>query len=268
MWRLATAVLIFLCIASFAGAILTQDGAFQNRSAPFSSPASGHWLGTDGLGRDEFARLLRGTRASLTAGVLAAALSLTISLCAGSVAGYRSGWTDALITHTAEVFQCLPWFYLVVAIRAFLPVTLPETAALLGISALTGLTAWPRPSLLIRGVVMAERRRDYVSAARAFGATEFYLVHRHILPALYGVILVQAVLLLPQFILAEVTLSFLGFGVSEPSPSLGNMLGALKDLHVLMAYPWMLAPGVVLVLVTSSCRIVAKRLHSVYGTIQ
>ena len=262
----AAALLASVCLAAFAGPMLApmtgaSDGIAQDRTIPFAPPGHNHWLGTDGFGRDEFARLLRGTRVSLAAGVLATVIALGCGLLLGAAAGYYGGWRDGLIAWTTELFLSLPWFYLVLALRASLPLTLPETSTLMAIALITGLTAWPRPSRLVRGIVLSERQRDYVVAARAFGATGTYLIRRHILPAVYSVALVQAVLLLPQFILAEVTLSFLGLGVGEPTPSLGTMIAALRDLHVLTAYPWMIAPAALLVLVTACCRILAKSLR-------
>jgi peptide/nickel transport system permease protein len=240
---------------------MLQSGIVQDRTAPFAGPSRNHWLGTDGLGRDEFARLVRGTRVSISAGLLASAIALTLGLLSGGIAGYYGGWRDELIARTMELFQSLPWFYLVLAVRAFLPLTLPETSALLAIAMIAGFTGWPRPSRLIRGIVLSERQRDYVVAARAFGAGGIYLIRRHILPATSGVVLVQTVLMIPQFILAEVTLSFLGLGVGEPSPSLGTMLSALRNLHVMTAYPWMLAPAAVLILLTACFQILARRLQ-------
>jgi peptide/nickel transport system permease protein len=265
---IAGSTLAALALAAFVGPMLVRsDGIAQDRRAPYAPPGAAHWLGTDGFGRDELARLLRGARVSLTAGVAATAIALACGALTGAAAGYYGGWGDDLIVGTAELFQSLPWFYLVLAVRALLPLELPPAAALAAIAIISGLTAWPRPSRLIRGIVLAERERDYVVAARAFGAGDFYLLRRHILPSVASVVLVQAVLLIPQFILAEVTLSFLGLGIGAPAPSLGNMLANLRDLHVLTSYPWMLAPAVLLIAVTSSCQILADKLRSLYDSI-
>jgi peptide/nickel transport system permease protein len=106
---------------------------------------------------------------------------------------------------------------------------------------------WARPARLVRGVVLSARERGYVLAARGFGASDAHIVRRHILPHTVPLLLTQAALLVPQYVLAEVTLSFLGLGVSEPAPSWGNMLGALQQYHVLSSYWWMWAPALVLV---------------------
>lgn len=229
-------------------AIPWGDPRAQDRELPFHPPDGAHWLGTDGFGRDVLARLVAGTRISLTAGILATALALTCATALGAVAGYFPGWRDDFAMRAAELFQSLPWLYLVLGIRALLPLSLPPELALLSVALVSGLTGWARPARLIRGVVLSARTRDYVTAARAFGAGNLYLLRRHMVPEAFPVLLVQASVLLPQFILAEVTLSFLGLGIGEPAPSLGGMLAALRDLHVLSSYPWMLSPAFVLIL--------------------
>ena len=136
---------------------------------------------------------------------------------------------------------------LLFAVRASLPLHVSATQAFLLLVLVIGLVDWARSARLVRGVVLSARERNYVLAARGFGASDFYLIRRHIAPQTFSLLLTQATLLVPQYILAEVTLSFLGLGVSEPVPSWGNMLGALHQYHVLTSYWWMWLPGVVLV---------------------
>jgi peptide/nickel transport system permease protein len=166
----------------------------------------------------------------------------------------------------AELFLAVPWLYLLLAVRAFLPLQLSALAAFLLLVAVIGAVGWARPARLIRGVVLSAKERNYVLAARGFGASDLYLVRRHVLPQTYGVLLTLAALLIPQYILAEVTFSFLGLGVAEPTPSLGNMLGSLQQYHVLASYWWMLAPGLVLIPLFWSYYVLAdtlqKRLES------
>src|SRR5258707_13534918 len=128
----------------------------------------------------------------------------------------------------AEIFITIPWFYLLIAVRAFLPLQISPVAAFLLVVAVIGMVGWGRPARLVRGVVLSARERNYVLAARGFGASDFYLIRRHIAPQTFGLLLTQAALLVPQYILAEVTLSFLGLGVSEPEPSWGTMLSAFR----------------------------------------
>ncbi len=210
-------------------------------------PARVFLCGSDGLGRDQLSRLLYGGRISLLAGLVAAALSLAIGLLLGTLAGFYGRWVDAALMRAAELFMALPWLYLLLGARAFLPLSISPTQAFLLLVALIGAIGWARPARLIRGVVLSARERDYVQAARGFGAGDFYLIRRHLLPQTLGIVLTQAAILVPQYILAEVTLSFLGLGIAEPVPSWGMMLGELQKYHVLSAYWWMFFPGVVLV---------------------
>jgi peptide/nickel transport system permease protein len=228
-------------------------------------PARLFLLGTDGFGRDQLSRLLYGAQVSLFAGLLATALSLGLGWLLGTAAGFHGRWLDALVMRTADVFLALPWLYLLFAIRAVLPLHVPPAQAFLMLVAVIGLVDWARPARLVRGVVLSARERGYVLAARGFGASPLYLVRRHIAPQTIGLLLTQAALLIPQYILAEVTLSFLGLGVSEPVPSWGNMLAALQQYHVLASYWWMWVPGLVLVPVFVAYFALSEALHARVG---
>ncbi|MGA3095976.1 MAG: ABC transporter permease [Bryobacteraceae bacterium] len=203
-------------------------------------------LGTDGIGRDVFSRLLYGGRVSLVTGLAATLLSLALGMAFGIVAGYFGGWPDRLLMRGAELAMALPWLYLLLAVRAFLPLHIGTLQAFALLIAIIGGIGWVRPARLVRGVVLSGRERGYVEAARGFGASDVYLIRRHILPMTFGVSLTQATVLIPQFVLAEVALSFLGLGVSEPVPSWGNMLAEASQYHAMVSYPWMLAPGMAL----------------------
>ena len=215
----------------------------------FGVAAQGHvfLLGTDDYGRDQFSRLLYGGRISLFAGLVATVLSLGLALLLGGISGYFGHWLDDVIMRTSEIFMALPWIYLLFAVRAFLPLHLGARQAFFVLIVVIGLTGWARPSRLIRGVVLSTKERDYVRAARGFGASWVYILRRHVLPDTSALVLTQAALLVPQYILAEVTLSFLGLGIGEPVPSWGNMLAGLQRYYVLESYWWMFASGLALV---------------------
>jgi peptide/nickel transport system permease protein len=200
-------------------------------------------LGTDAYGRDQLSRLLFGGQVSLLAGLLGAGITLFIGLCIGAVAGYYGGWTDSLLMRLAELFLALPWLYLLFAIRAFLPLAVSPLKSFFLIIAVVGMVGWARPARLVRGVVLSAKERDFVRAARGFGATNGYLLRRHILPETSSVLLTQAAILVPQYVLAEMTLSFLGLGVPEPVPSWGNLLSSLQQYSVLVSYWWMYLPA-------------------------
>ena len=204
-------------------------------------------FGSDSYGRDQLSRFLYGGQVSLFAGLLGAGITLLLGLCVGAMAGYYGGWRDDLLMRLAELFLALPWLYLLFALRAFLPLTVSPLQAFFLIIAVLGAVGWARPARLVRGVVLSAKERDFVRAARGFGATSGHLLRRHILPEASGVLLTQAVILVPQFVLAEMTLSFLGLGVPEPVPSWGNLLSSLQQYSVLVSYWWMYLPALVMV---------------------
>jgi len=208
-----------------------------------AAPARLFVLGADGFGRDQLSRLLYGGQVSLFAGFIAAALSVTVGLIFGAIAGLYAGWVDEIVMRTAELFIAIPWFYLLIALRAFLPLQLSPVAAFLLVVSVIGAVGWGRPARLIRGVVLSGRERNFVLAARGFGASNYYLLRRHLMPMTSGLLMTQMAILIPQFILAEVVLSFLGLGIGEPFPSWGNMLAYSQQYHVLVSYWWMLLPG-------------------------
>ncbi len=212
-------------------------------------PAHFYLMGTDNYGRDVFSRLLFGGQISLFAGLLATVLSLAFGVFFGTLAGFCGSWPDAIIMRFIELFMALPWLYLLLALRAFLPLHTGPTRTFFLLIAVIGFVGWARPARLIRGVVLSAKERTHLLAARSFGASDLYLLRRHVLPETRSVVLTQAALLIPQYVLAEVTLSFLGLGVGEPVASWGSMLGALQQYHVLVSDWWMFSPGLFLVLV-------------------
>ncbi len=149
-------------------------------------PARIFLLGTDDYGRDQLSRLLYGGQVSLFAGLLATALSLGLGLLMGGIAGYFGSWLDDAIMRGAEVFMALPWVYLLFAVRAFLPLHVGPRQSFFLLVCVIGLTGWARPSRLVRGVILSAKQRDFVRAARGFGASNAYILRRHLLPETSG----------------------------------------------------------------------------------
>ena len=226
------------------------------------APAQIFLLGTDGYGRDIFSRILFGGRISLAAALLATFVSLAIGTLLGSIAGYFGGIADAIVMRGVEVALALPWLYLLLAIRAVLPLHIGATQTFLLISGVIGILGWARPARLIRGLVLSARERSFVTAARGFGASEWYLLRRHVLPQTAGIVITQAVILVPQFIVAEATLSFLGLGMGEPLASWGNLLAAFQQFQVMSSYWWMATPAIALMIVSLAYFAFADLLHA------
>jgi peptide/nickel transport system permease protein len=226
-----------------------------------SAPAQLFLAGTDNYGRDQFSRILYGGQISLAAGLLATGISLFLGLLIGCVSGFYWKWIDESAMRFAELFLVLPWLYLLLAVRAFLPLHISPSQTFLLLVAVIGTIGWARPARLIRGIVLSAKNRKYVMASRGFGASDAYILSRHVLPHTYGVLLTQAALLVPQYVIAEVTLSFFGLGLSEPKPSWGNLLANLQQYNVLVSYWWMFAPAFALVLVSLGYLQVANAFH-------
>ncbi len=206
-------------------------------------------LGSDGFGRDVFSRTLYGAQVSLFTGFLAASLAVGIGLVCGTLSGYFGGVTDQIMMRGGELFMALPWLYLLLGVRALLPLHISPPVAFFLLVGIIGGVGWVRPARLVRGVVLSARELAFVQAARAFGASHSYVMRRHILPLTSGVLVTQMSILIPRFVLAEVSLSFLGLGVGEPVPSWGNMLADARQYHALVQHPWLLSPAAGMVLV-------------------
>ena len=225
---------------------LFRDGALISVDPAHGSP----WfpLGADALGRDQFARLASGTRLSLGVALGAALGALLIGALVGGLAGFVGGFLDDRLMRVADVIVALPAVYVVLALRASMPLVLTTPQVFWTMVIVLALVGWPFPARGVRAVVATERMREYAEAARALGASRTRLLLRHLLPAARGFLIVQTTLLVPAFVLAEATLSFVGLGFSEPIPSWGAMLRDVGRGRAIVEAPWLLAPAVAIVL--------------------
>jgi oligopeptide transport system permease protein len=198
-----------------------------------------HWWGTDRLGRDLFARVLEGTRVSLTVGLAASAISLSLGVGYGAVAGYVGGRTDQLMMRLIEVLSGLPLIFFVIV----LTVVFGRGRYLLFLT--IGAVGWLTMARIVRGQTLSLRQREFIEAAVASGAGPARIIVRHIVPNLLGPVIVYATLTIPQIILFESFLSFLGLGIQEPHTSLGSLIA--EGAGEMEAAPWiLLVPGGVL----------------------
>lgn len=222
-----------------------------------TDPGQVFLLGSDEFGRDWYSRLCHGASISLLVAPFAALVSMALAVSLGLAAGYHGGWVDHVVMRGSDIFLVLPWFYVVVALRAALPLTISGPAGLLVVFAVLAALASATPARLFRGQVLSLKNREYVLAGRAIGAGSGRIFRSHVLPFLLPTIRTQFLLSVPAFIVTEVTLSFLGLGVAEPTPTWGGMLAPLREYIVLTSYPWMFAPAVVIVVVCLALQIVA-----------
>ena len=201
-----------------------------------------HWLGTDNLGRDVLARLLYAGQISLVIGPIGLLLAYLLGGSLGAVSGYFGGWLDSVLMRAAEIVMSLPTLILILAFRAAFPLSVtPRQVATMMITIFAAV-GWAEVARLTRNLALAERVKDYVTAAISLGASNLRIITKHIVPNITTPLLTQFALTAPTFILAEITLSFLGVGVQEPSASWGTMLADAKELSVLKNYWWMLVP--------------------------
>jgi peptide/nickel transport system permease protein len=200
-------------------------------------------LGADGYGRDIFSRLLHGARATLALAAIATIIATLGGALVGGVAGYAGGWVDGALSRLSEFVLVLPAIYVTLALRAVMPLVLPASTVFVLLTAIFTLLGWPIVARGVRAIVLAERERDYAAAARAAGASPLRVLLRHLLPAAGGYMTTQATLLLPAFILAEATMSYVGLGFPDTTPTWGTMLQDAANVAMLGDAPWTLAPA-------------------------
>jgi peptide/nickel transport system permease protein len=200
-------------------------------------------LGADGFGRDTFSRLLYGARASLALAAAATVLALLVGALVGGIAGYAGGVVDDLLSRMTDFVLVLPAIYVALALRAVMPLILPPATVFVLLGTIFALLGWPIVARGVRAIVASERERDYAVAGLALGAGPWRVLSRHLLPAAWGYLAVQATLLLPAFILAEATLSYVGLGFPDTVPTWGTMLQDASNVALLAEAPWMLAPA-------------------------
>lgn len=229
-----------------------------------SEPAHLFLLGTDGLGRDVWARVLHGARLSLLIATATLLLALPLALLIGIVAGFYGGWLDFGLMRLAELFLALPALYLVIALRSALPLNLEPEQVFGALVLVIGFFGWAQLARLTRGLVLTLRQQEYITAAVSCGASDAWIMRRHLLPQLTGFALTQAALAAPGYILAEVTLSYLGLGVPEPLPSWGNMLAGAQNVQTLTNYWWNLTPAVAVFITSLAFYLLAEGLKELF----
>jgi peptide/nickel transport system permease protein len=241
-----------------------SDGRLLTGDASSGAPLL--LLGADGYGRDIFSRLLYGGRATLAVALLATFGAVLLGTLIGGISGNAAGWIDAVLSRLSEFVLVLPAIYVALALRAVMPLVLSAGQVFLLLTGIFTLLGWPIVARGVRAIVLAEREREYVVAARAAGAGPARLLVHHLLPAANGYVLTQASLLLPAFILAEATLSFVGLGFPATTATWGTMLQDAANVAALGDAPWTLAPAFAIFVVVLGVNILVARPFPRHGS--
>lgn len=200
-------------------------------------------LGSEGLGRDLFSRIVYGARVSMCIGLVGVAISFSLGIGVGAFSGYMGGSIDNLIMRWCEIEMSLPQFYFLLALAAVIPSGLSTVATFFMIVAIMAAIGWAGFARVIRGMAAAVRSAPFVEAGRSLGGSRTRILGRHVIPSMLGFAAVNASLTIPGYILGESALSLLGLGIQEPAASWGNLLSQAMDPQNIEHYPWVLIPG-------------------------
>ena len=256
-------VLTILILAVLLAGLSPYDPEISDIKNRFQPPTWTHLFGTDGLGRDVLVRVLYGGRVSLTVGFMVVGITLSIGVPIGSAAGYFGGWVDNILSKLIDATLSLPALMFMILLAAILrEIDLPflKSNSTLTISLVLGVLSWPTVARLVRAVFLTFREMEYVTAAKALGASNLRIIISEILPNGLGPIIVESTLGIGYAIMEESTLSFLGFGIMPPTPSWGNMLDNAQE-H-LSQYPWLaIFPGLMIFLAIISINFIGDGLR-------
>jgi ABC-type dipeptide/oligopeptide/nickel transport system permease subunit len=253
--------LLALVFAAALGADLLAPASYETqfREAPNAGPSHRFPLGTDELGRDRLSRLLYGSRVSLLLAPAAALLATALAAIAGASAALLGRRWDWMFRAVTDLSLSLPWLFLLLAVRAILPLDVAPLISAATTFLLLGVLGWAGPARVVRAAVVSMRSSEFMLQARACGCGGWRLLLVHLMPNLKPVLFTQFLISIPVFILSEANLGLLGLGVAEPMPSWGSLLRDLEHFSEVRANPWLLAPAGLLALVVICFQFVARR---------
>ena len=218
----AGVIIVLILIAIFAPLIAPYDPTYQDYSAVLAEPSMAHPFGTDEYGRDILSRIIYGSRVSISIGIVAQIVASLVGVTLGSIAGYYGGKIDSVISRIMEIFQAFPDLIFAMAIMTFMG------KGVVNLFIALGLLTWVRTARMIRGSVMQLKEKEYIEASRASGATTYWIIMKGLIPNCLSTIIVLVTLGIPNAIMYEASLSFLGIGIVPPTPSWGNMISAAQ----------------------------------------
>jgi peptide/nickel transport system permease protein len=221
------------------------------------APSGQHWMGTDGLGRDVWSRMLFGGRVSLLVGLVAVGISTVIGVILGALAGYYRGWVDTVIMRLVDIMLSIPSFFLILAVIAFL------SPSITNVMIVIGLTSWMSVTRLVRAEFLSLTQREFVMASTALGAQDWRVIFKHCLPNSMTPVLVSVVLGIASAVLLESGLSFLGLGVQPPQASWGNILTDGKE-YIQFAWWLSLYPGLAILITVLGYNLLGEGLRDAF----
>ncbi len=250
-------IALIMLAAIFADVIAPCHYRTQDLMAAYQFPSQEHPLGTNQYGRDILSLLLYGARVSITVGLVAQLIIVLVGVPIGAVAGYFGGWVDMILMRLVDIMFAFPDLLLIIIVMTFIKGTLPKvggplaplatlneiTGGLMGVFIALGLTWWLTVARLVRGQVLSLKEQEYVMAAQALGVPRWRIILRHVIPNALAPVIVAATLGVPQAIMMEAGLSFIGMGVDPPTPSWGMMIQ--EGAHAMRGYPYLvLSPAI------------------------
>jgi peptide/nickel transport system permease protein len=261
-----TLILALLVLAILLGSLSPYSSVDSNVLERLQAPSWKHPMGTDALGRDLLTRILYGGRISLAVGLMVVAITIIVGVTVGAVAGYAGGWLDNLLMRITDAALTLPSLLVLILLSAILrQVEMPifEKNSVVTIAVVIGMLSWMTFARLVRAAFLTLREMDYVTASRSLGASHLRIIVDHILPNAIGPIIVESTLQLGYAIIEESGLSFLGFGIQQPTPSWGNLLSNAQENFV--RYPWLaIFPGLMIFLAIISVNYIGDGLRDAF----
>lgn len=261
---LGLGILIFMILFSFIGPFLSK---YTMETMDYTNanvgPNSQFLLGTDDLGRDVLTRLMYAGRVSLLVGIVAVIIEIIIGSILGAVSGYYGGFIDGLIMRIVDIFMCFPFLPILIMLGALLSdLKVPPQYRIFVVMFIIGGLSWPGLCRIVRGQILALREQEFMQAAEALGLSDKRKIFKHLLPNTFPSIIVSSTLGIGGAILTESALSYLGLGVTPPTPSWGNMIQVVNNLYILQNRPWLwIPPGVCIFLTVMAINLLGDGLR-------